>query len=43
MMLLTHIQERSMSWLGTGISILRGGIKLVLWAKLSPLRDIMQS
>jgi hypothetical protein len=25
----THIHDRSLSWLGTGTSIIRGGVKLV--------------
>ena len=32
----THIHDRSLSWLDTGILIRRGGIKLVLWGKTSP-------
>ena len=33
----------TLSWLGTDTSIKRGKVKLVLWAKTSTLRDIMQS
>jgi hypothetical protein len=28
--LLTHIHDRSLSWIGTGTSIKSGGVKLVL-------------
>lgn len=40
----TFIHDRSPSWLViTGASIKRGGVKLVLWVKTFPLREMMRS
>ena len=41
--LLTHIHDRSLSWIGTGTSIKSGGVKLVLWTQTSILSDIKRS
>jgi hypothetical protein len=32
----TQIQDSSLFWLGTGISIKSGGVKLVVWSQTSP-------
>ena len=37
-----QIHDRSLSWLGTETSIKRGGVKLVLWPKTSPLIEVMR-
>jgi hypothetical protein len=39
----TQIHDRSLSWIGTGISIKSGGVKLVLWAQSSPRFEMMLS
>ena len=39
----TQIHDRSLSWHGTGTSIKRGRVKLVLWAQTSPLHEMMWS
>ena len=39
----TQIHDWSIFWLGTGTSIKRGGDILVLWAKISPLSEMMLS
>ena len=31
----THINDRSLSWLGTDTSIKSGGVKIVLWTQTS--------
>ena len=38
----THIHDQSLSWLGTGTSIKRGGVEveLVLWAQTSALCEM---
>ena len=35
--LYTHIYDRSLSWLSPGTIIKSGGVRLVLWAKSSPI------
>jgi hypothetical protein len=39
----THVHDCSLSWLGTGTSIKRGGVKLVLWIQIFPLSEMMRS
>jgi len=39
----TQIHDRSLSWIGIGISIKCGGVKLILWAQICPLSEIMRS
>jgi hypothetical protein len=39
----TQIHDPSLSWLGTGISILCGGDKLVFWTQIFPLTEMMWS
>ena len=34
---ITQTHNRPLSWLGTGISIKSGGVKLVLWTTQTPL------
>jgi hypothetical protein len=34
-----QIHDHSLSWLGTGTSIKHGGVKLVLWTQISPLKS----
>ena len=36
----THIHDNSLSCLGTGISMEKGGVKLVLWGQISHLSVI---
>ena len=43
LILLTQIHDKPLSWLGTGTSIISGGVKLVLWAQSSPLSEMMTS
>ena len=38
-----QIPDHSLSWLGTGTSIISGRVKLVLWAQTSPLSEMMRS
>ena len=38
-----YINNRSLSWLGTGTSINSGRIKLVLWTEVLPLSEMMWS
>ena len=40
---ITHIHDRSISWLGTDTSIKSGGVKLSLCTHTSPFRNMMQS
>ena len=40
---ITQIHVRSMSWLGTGTSTKRGGVKLVLWTQTFHLSEVMRS
>ena len=40
---LTHIHDRSLSWLGTGTSIKSGGVKIQLCDQASPLSEMMGS
>jgi hypothetical protein len=37
----TNIHDCSFSWLGRDTSIKSGSVDLVLWAKTSPLREMM--
>ena len=37
----TQKHGRSLHCLDTGTSIKRGGVKLVLWVKISPFREMM--
>ena len=39
----TQIQDHSLFWLGTGISIESGSVKLVLWVQTSTLGEMMVS
>ena len=36
----TEIHDRSLSWLGTGISIKSGGVKLVLWTQTQIYKNV---
>jgi len=36
----TQIHDYSLSWLGTGIPIKCGGVKLFLWAQTFPLCNV---
>jgi hypothetical protein len=38
---ITYIHDRSLHWLGTGISIKGGGVKRVLWVKIFPLNLVI--
>ena len=37
----THIHDRSLHWLGTGISIKGDGVKRVLWVKIFHLNLVI--
>jgi hypothetical protein len=39
----TQVHERSLSLIGTGISIKGGGVKLISWTQISPLSEMMRS
>ena len=39
----TQICDSSLSWLGTGTSVKSGWVKLVFWAQISSLSEMMQS
>jgi len=39
----THINGRSLSWLGTDTSLNCGGVKQALWAQILPLNETMWS
>ena len=38
-----HLHDRSLSWLGTDISMQSGRVKPVLWVQASPLSEMMHS
>jgi hypothetical protein len=40
---LTHKYDRALSWFGKGISIKRGGVKVMLWTQTCPLSEIMNT
>jgi hypothetical protein len=40
---LTHKYDRELSWLGTGTSIKRDGVKLVLWTQICPISEMMNN